>query len=153
MVKQNPYQYGKPQRSRGGSFQRIENARYVRTRKGWYCVSVQRDNHGQRVDDLAICSVKAVNDFCHAILTGADAQLISIAGEPIAEYVQQHLVAGVGGGREAVPLAYAKTKISIRVRTDLIGSESDENGAYRLLYRNGATKTPALKIYWAKPQH
>lgn len=153
MVKQNPYKYGHKQVARGGSFIRVENARFVRTRGGsWLPVSSQRDIYGTFVDPRAICSAKVVNEFCHAIMTGNDAKLYSINGDLLLEYEQNHLLAGLGGGREVIPLQFAKRTISIKVRTDLIGNEADEYGAYRLLYRNGSEHTPAVKIYWARPR-
>jgi len=151
MVKQNPYRYGVKQVARGGSFVRVEGARYVKSRKGWLQVSSQRDLHGAQIDTRAICSAHAINAFCRAIMTGESAELHSINGDLIAKYADEHLSVGIGGGREAVPYMFAKTKICIKVRTDLFGNEGDEYGQYRLLYRNGSEHTPAVKIYWAIP--
>ena len=142
------YQKGTHQVSRGGSFQRIAGARYVRTKRGWINVSSQRDERGQIIDPASICNVKDVNTFCHSLLTGQPAILYSVARAELIRYDGTHITVGVGADRMLIPLNRAFKTQKLKVRNDLIGNEPDKDGGFRLLYRTGATKTPAVRIYW-----
>ncbi len=142
------YQKGQIQVSRGGSFQRIAGCRQIRTKRGWIEVSSQRDKKGDAVDPLTICRVTDVNAFCHAVLTGQPARLFSISQTELIQFDGQRVTVCLGADRRLIPLARGTKTQKVIVRKDLIGNDSDEHGGYRMLYRTGSEKTPAVKIYW-----
>lgn len=141
---------GNYKKSRGGSYQEFvkddgSKARRIKTRGG-YTIEINpvRDKTGQHKEYSVICNSKDVVRFIARIKRNENVTLYSANGCALIHHIKDGLFKlAIDSNRQPVPLPPTR---EIKINLNWISNDSD----YFYFYRNGSTKTPAIKVFYIK---